>query len=138
MRFVREAMRNIALPLRSFVLNKIWGFDISYSARISFGAYLDKTNPSGVVIGDYSLIARGAVILSHDYSRRLRAKTIIGKNCLVGVYAIILPGVHIGDCSVIGAGAVVTGDLPKNSLAVGNPARVIRTIDTMKYGIIID
>lgn len=68
----------------------------------------------------------------------MRAKTIIGKNCFVGVCAIILPGVYIGDCFVIGAGAVATGDLPKNSLAVGNLARVVRTIDAMKYGIIID
>lgn len=42
--------------------------------------------------------------------------------------AIILPGVTIGENSVIGAGSVVTKDIPANSLAVGNPCRVIRTI----------
>ncbi|OWT33038.1 hypothetical protein BGI41_04520 [Methanobrevibacter sp. 87.7] len=50
----------------------------------------------------------------------------IGKRCWIGVNAIILPGVTIGDNVVIGAGSVVTHDIPSNTVAVGSPARVIR------------
>lgn len=53
----------------------------------------------------------------------------IGKNCWLGGSVIVLPNVTIGDGCVIGAGAVVTKDIPPNSLAVGNPARVIKTIE---------
>ncbi|HEX7757448.1 MAG TPA: DapH/DapD/GlmU-related protein, partial [Niabella sp.] len=53
----------------------------------------------------------------------------IGNNVWVGGNATILPGVTIGDNCVIGAGSVVTKDIPANSLAVGNPARVIRQIE---------
>ena len=53
----------------------------------------------------------------------------VGKNCWLGGSVIILPGVNIGDGCVIGAGAVVTKDIPENSLAVGNPAKVIRKIE---------
>ena len=53
---------------------------------------------------------------------------IIGDNVWLGGGAVVCPGVTIGDNSVVGAGAVVTRDIPANSLAVGNPARVIRTI----------
>lgn len=53
----------------------------------------------------------------------------IGKNVWVGGNATILPGVTIGDNAVIGAGSVVTKNIPENSLAVGNPAKVIRTIE---------
>ncbi len=53
----------------------------------------------------------------------------IGKNCWLGGSVIVLPGVNIGDGCVIGAGAVVTKDIPDNSLAVGNPAKVIRKIE---------
>ena len=53
----------------------------------------------------------------------------IGKNCWLGGSVVVLPGVTIGDGCVIGAGAVVTKDIPENSLAVGNPAKVIRTIE---------
>ena len=53
----------------------------------------------------------------------------VGKNCWLGGSVVVLPGVTIGDGCVIGAGAVVTKDIPANSLAVGNPAKVIKTIE---------
>ncbi len=53
---------------------------------------------------------------------------IVGDNVWIGTRAIILPGVTIGDGAVIGAGAVVTKDVPARSIAAGNPARVLRTL----------
>lgn len=53
----------------------------------------------------------------------------IGSGCWLGGGVIVLPGVTIGDGSVVGAGSVVTRDIPANSVAVGNPCRVIRTIN---------
>ena len=50
----------------------------------------------------------------------------IGKNCWIGEKAIILPGVTIGNNTIIGAGSVVTKDIPADSIAVGNPAKVIK------------
>lgn len=52
----------------------------------------------------------------------------IGKNCWLGAGVIVLPGVTIGDHSVIGAGSIVTRDIPANVVAVGNPCRVLRPI----------
>ena len=52
----------------------------------------------------------------------------IGKNCWIGAGALILPGITIGDNTVIGAGSVVTKDIPANVVAVGNPCRVMREI----------
>ena len=61
---------------------------------------------------------------------RESAKPItVGKNCWIGGSVILLPGITVGDGCVIGAGAVVTKSIPENSLAVGNPARVIRKIE---------
>jgi len=122
------------IRLRSIFLRKIWGYKLSDSTRISFSAYLDKTNPNGIEIQDYTLIARGAVILSHDYTRGIRANTKIGKYCLIGTNSIVLPGVTIGDHVVVGAGAVVTKDVESNSIVVGNPAKVIKKINTGAYG----
>lgn len=53
----------------------------------------------------------------------------IGKNCWLGAGVIVLPGVTIGDNSVIGAGSVVTKDIPANVVAVGNPCKVLREIN---------
>ena len=52
----------------------------------------------------------------------------IGKNCWLGAGVIVVPGVTIGDNTVIGAGSVVTRDIPAWSVAAGNPCRVIRAI----------
>ena len=55
--------------------------------------------------------------------------THIGRNCWIGAGVIIVPGITIEDNTVIGAGSVVTKDIPANSVAVGNPCRVIREIN---------
>ena len=59
----------------------------------------------------------------------------IGNNVWIGANSVILPGVNIGDNSVIGAGSIVTQDIPSNVIAVGNPCRVLREINEndMKY-----
>jgi sugar O-acyltransferase (sialic acid O-acetyltransferase NeuD family) len=68
-------------------------------------------------IGDHVHIAPGA---------RLGGEVSIGTGVLLGIGAIVLPGVHIGAWSTVGAGAVVTKDLPAHIVAVGMPARVVR------------
>ena len=103
---------------------------------ISLGAKVDS-HRGKVRIGDNCHITYGCVILSHDgAAKQMRAGddgagvVIIGNNVFIGVNAVIWRNVRIGDNSVIGAGAVVTGDIPANSLVVGNPAKVVRSINT--------
>ena len=114
---------------------RLFGMDISRSARISFGARLDKTYPQGLHIGDESYIASGAIIFTHDFTRNIHTHTYIGKRCFIGANAIIMCGVRIGDQVVVGSGAVVTKDVPSNCIIVGNPARIIKeNIKTKKFG----
>ncbi len=89
-----------------------------------------------IVIGDRTMFGPGVTVatvghpLNPDYRMYMYADpVIIGKNCWIGASATILPGVTIGDNSVIGAGSVVTSDIPANSIAVGNPCRVLREIN---------
>ena len=136
---IREFIRLIILSYRHFIFTRLYRMNISSSARISFRTYLDKTYPKGINIGDESYIASGAMILSHDFIKDIKADTKIGKKCFVGTNAIIMPGVTIGDSVIVGSGAVVTKDVPSGCIVAGNPARVIRdNIRTTKFGKMIN
>ena len=63
------------------------------------------------------------------------APIVIGNNVYIGMGAYIMPGVHIGDNVIVGAGAIVTKDIPSNSVCAGIPARVIKTIDEYYQGL---
>lgn len=109
--------------------------NISPSAIIESNLNLDRVFPEGIHIGENTLVASRTTILCHEHVKRDKknpknpwvTNTYIGKNCFIGVGAIILPGVKIGDEVIIGAAAVVTKNIPSNTVAVGNPARVIKT-----------
>src|SRR5271157_5779756 len=63
---------------------KLWGMQIGRGTTISFSAKLDTTNPKGIHIGEYTAVAFGAVILSHDARNSRHTDTWIGDNCLIG------------------------------------------------------
>jgi len=144
-RFINQKMfmvlvhfRNNLLRVRTWYFRTVYGMDIAPDVRISFKARIDKTNPKGLTIGEKTIIAFDAIILSHDYaSRRHAAKTVIGTHCFIGCGSIILPNVTIGNHVVIAAGSVVTKDVPANTIVAGNPARVIKeNIETIDYGML--
>ena len=110
---------------------RIRGYDIHSTVILERKLHLDRLYPGGVHVDEYCLIASGVTILSHDHCKRvngypLLADTYIGKRCFIGVNATVLPGVRIGDEVIVGAGAVVTKNVPSNVIVAGNPARIIR------------
>ena len=116
----------------------LYGMDIGEGAIINRSALLDKAiNPKGIHIGEKTIITRHVTILSHDACRKLKVDTYVGSNSFIGINSIILPGVHIGDHCVIGAGSVVTKDIPDHSIAAGNPAKVIKTGISLVNGKIV-
>ena len=97
-------------------------------------AKIDYPHAYLISLGDNVTIS-DARLLVHDASTKRAlgyskvGRIDIGNNVFVGADATILPNVKIGDNVIIGAGSVVTKDIPSNSLAVGNPARVVGTYD---------
>lgn len=131
------AIRQSVLSLRTTYLRQMLGMNIHPNTQISLKARLDRTNPRGIHIDEGTLVAFGAVILSHDLSRVLHTDTYIGKNCFIGAHSIVLPGIRVGDGCIVATGAVVTKNVDANSIVAGNPARVIRTgIRTRKWGVL--
>lgn len=98
---------------------------------------LTLVDDTHIYVGDNTMFGPNVTVATagHPILPELREKMYqynmpvhIGKNCWIGAGALILPGVTIGDNTVIGAGSVVTKDIPANSVAVGNPCRVLRPI----------
>lgn len=98
-----------------------------------------STEPWLITIGDNVWITSGCQFITHDggtliFRREvpdleLTAPITIGNDVMIGRDVTILPGVNIGSRVIIGAGSVVAKDIPDNSVAAGNPARVIKTAD---------
>lgn len=99
---------------------------------ISTGCYLQGNN--GIVFGENVWVGPGVGIISanhdlSDYHRHQSSEPIrIGNNCWIGMNAVILPGVQLGDHVVVGAGAIVTKSFEDNCLIAGNPASILRQL----------
>ena len=96
-------------------------------------------NRGNLTIGDRVSIAPGVILIlsSHsNFSKTSHAVTpransiTIGKDAWIGAASVILNGTNIGEAAVVGAGSIVTHDVPSHTVVAGNPAKVIRTIDT--------
>lgn len=109
------------------------GLKIGRRAYISSPSGIDSRFCRLVSIGDDCILGEDVLIYAHDDSTQIhlgypkKEKVTIGCRTFVGARTIILAGVNIGDDVIIGAGSVVTHDIPNNSVAVGNPARVIKS-----------
>ncbi len=130
MPYIRKKLWKLLGGIYPWYLRSHFRMDIGKNVKIAKTVHLDKNiNPKGIHIGDNTWLLRNAMVLAHDYCRGengtgKRYQTYIGKNCVIGVNSIVLPGVKIGDHVVVAAGAVVTKDVPSHCIIAGNPAKV--------------
>lgn len=113
------------------------GGHVHFGKNVYANFNLTLVDDTHIYVGDYTMLGPNVAIATagHPILPELREQAYqynmpvrIGKNCWLGAGVIVLPGVSIGDNTVVGAGSVVTKDLPANVVAVGNPCRVLREI----------
>ena len=118
-------------------LHANWGRNTHLGSNVYANFNLTLVDDTDIYIGDSVMIGPNVTIATagHPVDPELRRKVAqfnipvrIGNNVWIGAGAVILPGVTIGDDSVIGAGSIVTKDIPAGVVAVGNPCRVLRPI----------
>ena len=115
------------------------------TARLSLGDRVGLSSSviiagNSIEIGEDTILGAGSMVLDNDfhalgpefswlteYSKNSKPVKI-GRGCFIGARSIILKGVTLGDRVIIGAGSVVTKDIPAYSIAAGNPARIVRTL----------
>lgn len=113
------------------------GAHVHFGNNVYANFNLTLVDDTHIYVGDGTMFGPNVVIATagHPILPQLRERVgqfnmpvHIGKNCWLGAGVIVLPGVSIGDNTVVGAGSVVTKDIPANVAAVGSPCRVLREI----------
>ncbi len=114
------------------------GKNVHFGKNIYCNFGLTLVDDTHIYVGDCTMFGPHVTVATagHPIIPELREKGYqynmpvhIGRNCWIGAGALIMPGITIGDNTVVGAGSVVTKDLPSNAVAVGNPCRVLREIN---------
>ncbi len=117
--------------LRALVSN---GLKLGVNVEIISDFFFDPSHCFMISIGNNCTICPNVRLIAHDASTKKHLGytkvgcITIGKDCFVGDSVIILPGVRVGDGAIIGAGSIVTKDIPPGMVAVGGPARVVCTV----------
>jgi len=111
-----------------------YGWTVSHPKRLKLGKHTDLgcfvyiQSEAGVTIEDYVQIGGGVKIYSANTINGTKGRVIIRRNATVGANSVILPGVEIGENSIIGALSLVNRSIPPNVVAYGVPAKVIKTL----------
>jgi len=109
-----------------------WNWMCQYHENLEIGKYVDIgaftyiNARYGVKIEDYVQIGSHCSIYSHSTIDNKKGKVVLKKNCCIGSHSVIMPGVTIGENTIIGAFSFVNKDIPPNVVAVGVPAKVIK------------
>ncbi len=115
------------------------GAFVHFGKNVYANFNLTLVDDTHIYVGDYTMFGPNVTLataghpilpeLREAYGYQYNMPVHIGKNCWLGAGVIVLPGVTIGDNTVIGAGSIVTKDIPPNVVAVGNPCKVLRKIN---------
>lgn len=113
------------------------GHHVHFGDNVYANFNLTLVDDTHIYVGDHTMIGPNVTLATagHPINAELRARNYqynmpihVGRNCWLGAGVIVLPGVTIGDNTVVGAGSVVTKDLPDNVVAVGDPCHVLRQV----------
>ena len=106
------------------------GMIVGKNVVMTRGVTIDVFFPELIEIGDNTMIGYESFILTHEFllDKAKKGKVKIGKNVTIGGWTLIMPGVTIGEGSIVAAGSLVKDDVPANTLVAGVPARAVKEL----------
>lgn len=120
-------------------LHSNWGgHHVHFGKKVYANFNLTLVDDTHIYVGDHTMFGPNVTVATaghpilpglREQGYQYNAPVHIGKNCWIGAGVVIVPGITIGDNVVVGAGSVVTKDLPDNVVAVGNPCKVLREVN---------
>ena len=138
-KLLHQWARGCIPPGLRLALYRWMGITIGHGVFVGLDTWLDDQFPELITIEDEVVISFRAMVVVHDDARRMDAilpgqadgtvaPVTLKRGCYLGAGCIALPGVTVGERAVVGAGAVVTRDVPPGKVVVGAPARAVRDI----------
>lgn len=128
-------LRLIVTGLRRLWLNRVLKLDIDPSASISLSSRMLSKTAGAITIGPESLVAFKTLLYTQDPATGVVRPIRVGRRCFIGGGSMLMPGVTVGDESIVAAGAVVMNDVPPRCIVGGNPARILRRdIEVGRFG----
>lgn len=137
--FLKTANFPFIFPTWRSILLRCGGVDIGRNCYVYSPIYIDTVAPERVHIGDRAVLTSGSRILTHFINPSLPGRVMrvddvyIGADSFIGTGVIICNSVRIGDGAIVGAGSVVTKDIPEYEVWAGNPARFIKKRARLDY-----
>jgi maltose O-acetyltransferase len=138
----RKSLNFVRARIRKWISEERWlddyialGMRVGHDCSIQPGLVVDVSHCWLIDIGDRVTLAPQVYLLAHDASTFRHTgyarvgRVTIGNDAFIGARALIMPGVSIGEGSIVGAGSVVVRSIPPGVVAAGNPARVICTVE---------
>ena len=110
-----------------WMVQHVKNLDLGYKTDIGAFSYLNAF--SGIVIEDYVQIGSHCSIYSFSSIGEKNGKVVLKKNCKIGAHSTVMPGVTVGENSIIGAHSFVNKSIPDNVLAFGVPAKIIKKLN---------
>jgi acetyltransferase-like isoleucine patch superfamily enzyme len=120
-------------------IHRARGVRVGRNVFIGSDVFIDNTYPESIVIEDFVTIISRTFIIGHSFTpchlekalikeSNKKRGVILRKGCYIGAQCIIMPGVSIGECAIVGAGSVVTEDIQPYTIVMGAPARKTRDL----------
>ncbi|MBU9722245.1 MULTISPECIES: acyltransferase [Bacillaceae] len=122
------------ISMKNWLYRTFLRMKVGDKTAVALMVMMDIMFPEKISIGKNSIIGYNTTILAHEYliTEYRLGDVNIGDNVMVGANSTILPGVNIGDGSIVSAGTLVHKDVPEGAFVGGNPMRIIRTKEQME------